>query len=107
MLRPKSTLSLCLMLMSVATSACSTLAPVQVAQIPLRADLRQCEVLPPIPFEAMPPVSADAAVRAVQIEERAFWMRRDISQADVVKDACEKAGELVALIEANNAGIEE
>ena len=66
--------------------------------------MRQCEALPPVPSEAMPPVSAEAPVRQAQVEERAFWMMRDIQQADVVRDMCNKQAELVSLIEANNAG---
>ncbi len=101
---PKWTLKLSALLMSAAISACSTLQPVQVAQIPLRADLRQCEALAPVPSEAMPPVAAEPAVRQAQVEERAFWMMRDIQQADVVRDMCNKTAELVSLIDANNAG---
>lgn len=96
--------ALCLTLTSLAISACSTLQPVQVAQIPLRADLRQCVALEPIPREALPPVAEEPATRAAQVQERAFWMMRDIQQADVVRDMCNKNAELVSLIEANNAG---
>lgn len=52
----------------------------------------------------MPPVAAEPAVRQAQVEERAFWMMRDIQQADVVRDMCNKTAELVSLIDANNAG---
>jgi hypothetical protein len=52
-------------------------------------------------------VSEDEATRAVQIAERAFWMRRDWAQVDVVKEACNKLSEVVALVDQNNAGIEE
>lgn len=57
-----------------------------------------------MPPEALPAVSEDPAVRAAQTEERRVWMRRDWAQADLVRDMCLKNGELVALIDANNAG---
>lgn len=100
-------LTLSTMLMLGAISACSTLEPVRIAQIPLRDDLRRCEALAPMLPDALPPVPEDASVRAAVIRERAAWMRRDLAQADVVKDACNKLGELVALIDANNAGPED
>ena len=84
--------------------ACSHLAPVQVAQIPLRPELRQCEALAPMPLEALPAVAEDPVVRAAVIQERAAWMRRDLAQVDVVKDMCAKLGEVVTLVDANNAG---
>jgi hypothetical protein len=69
--------------------------------------LRQCEALAPIRSEALPQISEDAAIRGAQIAERAFWMRRDWAQADTVKDACNKLGEVVALVDQNNAGVED
>jgi hypothetical protein len=51
-------------------------------------------------------VAEEPATRATQVEERAFWMMRDIRQADVVRDMCNKNAELVSLIEANNTGPE-
>lgn len=63
--------------------------------------------LEPMPPEALPPVAEEAAARAAQINERAAWMRRDLAQADVVAEMCHKQGELLGLIDANNAGPEE
>lgn len=51
----------------------------------------------------MPVAEAEEARRA-QVAERAFWMRREWSQADLVRDMCNKLSETVALIDANNAG---
>lgn len=101
---PKWTLTLFMTPTLMAICACSTLQPVRIAQIPLRAELRQCEALAPIPPEALPAVSEDAAVRAAQIQERAIWMRRDLLQANAVKDLCSKLGEIVSLVDANNEG---
>lgn len=63
-------------------------------------------MLTPVPSEAMPPASADASVRAAQAAERAFWMQRDLAQAETLREACMKQAELVGLIRANNAGPE-
>lgn len=49
-------------------------------------------------------MAAAPAERAVQLEERAFWMQRDLQQTANNRDACNRQGELVALIQANNAG---
>lgn len=89
-----------------ATSACSTLAPVQVSQIPLRPELTRCEVLAPMPPEALPAVDSEPHTREVQLRERGAWMGRDMAQADLVSDLCRRQMELVGLIEANNAGPE-
>lgn len=86
------------------TTACGTTSHFRVAQIPLRADLTGCLALPPIPPEALPPVADEPATRAVQVQERAFWMRRDLDQTANNRDNCNKQMELVALIRANNAG---
>lgn len=102
-----STLKLCILPIGLVTSACSaTLQPVQIAQIPLRPELRQCVALDPMPPEALPPVSEDPAVRSTQLEERAAWMMRDIHQADIAREMCNRQGELIGLIDANNAGPE-
>ena len=73
----------------------------------MRDELRQCQALLPVPSEALPAMSVDAAIRAAQIAERAFWMRRDWAQANAVKDACNKLGEVVAIVDQNNAGVED
>ena len=73
---------------------------------PLRPELRQCVALDPMPPEALPPVSEDPAVRSTQLEERAAWMMRDIHQADIAREMCNRQGELIGLIDANNAGPE-
>lgn len=64
-------------------------------------------MLTPISPEALPAVAADAAARASQIEERAFWMGRDLRQSANTRENCNRLGELVALIERNNAGVED
>jgi len=43
----------------------------------------------------------------VQLAERAFWASRDLRQTANNRENCNRQGELAALIEANNAGIEE
>lgn len=104
-MRPlKLILKLSMPLTFAAISACSTLEPVQIAQIPLRPELRQCEVLLPMPPEALPAVDPDPHTREVQLRERGAWMGRDMAQADLVSDLCHKQTELVGLIDANNAG---
>lgn len=92
--------------MFAAICACSTLEPVRVAQIPLRQELRQCEALSPIRLEALPQLSEEPAVRAAQLAERGVFYVRDIAQADVLKDMCNKLAEVVSLVDANNAGPE-
>jgi len=57
-----------------------------------------------MPFEALPAVDPEPHAREVQLRERAAWMGRDMSQADLVRDMCNKLGETVSLIDANNAG---
>lgn len=87
------------------TTACGTTSTsLRVSQIPLRADLSRCPALLPVQSETLPPVAAAPAERAVQLEERAFWMQRDLQQTANNRDACNRQGELVALIQANNAG---
>lgn len=98
------TLSMTLTLPAIA--ACSQTIAATTAQIPLRPELRQCVALSEVRSEDLPALPADPALRASQIEERRFWMRRDWAQADVVKDACAKLGEVVSLVDANNAGPE-
>jgi len=44
--------------------------------------------------------------RAVQFEERAAGDSRDLAQASVLREMCEKLGEVVSLVDANNAGPE-
>ena len=80
---------------------------VRVAQIPVRDGLRTCVALAPVPSEALPPIAVDPAHRGAQIDERAFWMSRDLAQTANNREACMKQAELVALIDANNAGPEE
>lgn len=91
---------------AVLTTACGTTSQLRVAQIPLRADLTGCLALPPIQPDALPPMRAEPAERSAQIEERAFWMRRDLAQTANNRDNCNKQMELVALIRANNEGPE-
>ena len=45
--------------------------------------------------------------RSVQLRERAAGDSRDLAQVGVVSTMCAKNGELVALIERNNAGVED
>lgn len=87
-------------------SACGTTSHLRVSQIPLRDDLTRCVALAPVPSEALPPVSEDAAVRPIQLEERAFWLRRDLAQTANNREVCNKQMELLALIRANNEGPE-
>lgn len=61
-------------------------------------------VLEPVRSEHLPPVSEDRRAREVQLMERSFWYRRDLSQAEAIREACEKQAELVGLVRANNAG---
>lgn len=89
---------------AVLTTACGTTSHLRVSQIPLRADLTGCLALPAIQPEALPPMRAEPAERSAQIEERAFWMRRDLSQTANNRDNCNKQMELVALIRGNNEG---
>jgi len=110
------------------TAACGT--TLRVAQIPLRDELRQCLALEAIQREDLPPVASAESLRAaldalgiapapaieraalaytrqVQIEERAIMVRRDLAQTQVGREMCNRTGELVSLIEANNAGPQE
>lgn len=104
-MRPRKwILTLSMLPMFAAISACSHLTAVQVAQIPLRPDLTRCEVLAPMPPEALPEVDAEPHTREVQLRERGAWMGRDMAQADLVSDLCRRQAELVGLIQANNAG---
>lgn len=88
------------------TTACGSTAHLRVSQIPLRESLTQCAALLPIQPETLPPMREEAAERSAQLEERAFWMRRDLSQTANNRDNCNKQSELVSLIQANNAGPE-
>lgn len=90
--------------MFAAICACSTLRPVEIAQIPLRPELTRCEVLTPMPPEALPALDADRHTQEVQLRERGAWMGRDMAQANLVSDLCHRQAELVGLIQANNAG---
>jgi hypothetical protein len=54
----------------------------------------------------LPPQAAEPTARTAQIEERAFWMQRDLAQTATNRGACEKLFEAVDLIRANNAGPE-
>lgn len=74
--------------------------------IPLRSDLTECVGLAPIPSEALPPVSEDPAIRAIQVQERAVFFRRDLAQEGVSVIMCERLGEAVDLIRRNNAEAE-
>lgn len=70
--------------------------------IPLRAELTECVGLSAVPSEAMLAVSEDPSVRAAQVAERAFWMRRDVVQEGVAVTMCERLGEIVDLVNRNN-----
>jgi len=59
-----------------------------------------------MPREALPPPAEGEEARRVQIEERALWMARDLSAASIFAEMCNRNGELVSLIDANNAGPE-
>ncbi|MGE0533125.1 MAG: hypothetical protein AB7P35_17590 [Hyphomonadaceae bacterium] len=59
-----------------------------------------------MPREALPALAAEAGARRAQLDERAFWMGRDLQQALVNREMCAKLGELVSLVEANNAGVD-
>ncbi len=72
----------------------------------MREELRQCVALEAIQPETLPPVAEDPQAREVQILERSFWLRRDIAQTAIGRRMCNINGELVSLIEANNAGPE-
>jgi hypothetical protein len=72
----------------------------------MRDELRQCVALEAIQPEDLPPVAESPEAREVQILERAFWVRRDIAQTAIGRQMCNINGELVSLIEANNAGPE-
>ena len=79
----------------------------RIAQIPLRDELRQCLALAPIAREALPAPAETEEARRAQIQERAVWMQRDLDQAAISRQMCNRNGELVSLIEANNAGPED
>lgn len=51
-------------------------------------------------------MAAEPAAREAQILERSFWFRRDLAQMNINVEMCNRNGELVALIDANNAGPE-
>jgi hypothetical protein len=87
------------------TAACGTTS-VRVAQIPMREGLNECVALEALQPEDLPPVAESPEAREVQILERAFWVRRDIAQTAIGRQMCNRNGELVSLIEANNAGPE-
>lgn len=53
----------------------------------------------------IPQATGDEA-RDVQIQERAFWMSRDLAHTATVRAGCAKQAELVALIRANNESAE-
>lgn len=100
------TLTLLLASITMLTAACGT-TRLRVSQIPLRTDLTRCVALLPVPSEEMPRVSEDPATRATQVQERAFWMRRDLEQTANNRDMCGRQAELVTLIQTNNAGPEQ
>lgn len=70
--------------------------------IPLREQLTVCEALAPIQREDLPDEAEGDEARAVQIQERAFWMSRDLAQTATVRAGCAKQAELVALVRENN-----
>lgn len=93
-----------ILLMSAGLMACGTTSSLRIAQIPLRPELRQCAALEPMPREALPPMAEDAEARRVQILERSAWMQRDLRQSANNRENCNRLGEVVALVDANNAG---
>lgn len=70
----------------------------------MRADLRQCVALVPVASEDLPAVAAEEPARSAQVQERAFWMRRDLDQTANNREMCNRTRELVTMIDANNAG---
>lgn len=70
--------------------------------IPLRDQLTVCEALAPVQREDLPAEAEGDEARDVQLQERAFWMSRDLAQTATVRAGCVKQAELVALIRANN-----
>lgn len=66
-----------------------------------------CTALAPVPAESLPPTASDPDARATQLIERSFWLGRDLRQTANNRDICQKQSELVALIERNNAGVED
>lgn len=130
----KSTLLISSVAMLTLMSACSAPQALRVSQIPVRPDLSQCVGLRPTQSEERPQIApdpdfsgalADAGLtvaagplalinrlagdyaRAVQLRERAAGDSRDLAQVGVVSEMCAKNGELVALIERNNAGVQD
>lgn len=116
------------------TSACSASRDLRISQIPIRQELRQCAALVPTQPEQRqaiapnPDFNGFAAVlgalpgapvilalqqaagdhaRRIQFQERAAGDMRDIAQAAVIRENCEKLAEVVSLVDANNAGPEE
>lgn len=92
--------------MSALMSGCGTTSVLRTTTIPLREGLTLCEALAPVPPEAMIPQATGDEARDVQIQERAFWMSRDLAQTATVRAGCAKQAELVALIRENNEGAE-
>lgn len=97
----------------------------------MRAELRQCVALAPTPPESRPAIASDPDLsafapvlglapespamvalqeaagnyaRRAQYIERAAGDRRDLSQAAITREMCEKLGEALTLIDANNQG---
>ena len=59
-----------------------------------------------MPREALPPIAESDEARRAQILERSAWMQRDLSQSANAREMCNRLGEVVALVDQNNAGPE-
>jgi hypothetical protein len=62
--------------------------------------------VPPPAVMAIIEQAAGDHARTAQIQERAVTVRRDVGQTNVGREMCNRLGEVVALVDANNAGPE-
>lgn len=84
-------------------TACATTQAALPLEIPLRDGLvAPCEQVA-IPAEGeLPPLAQSEEAVTAQIEERRFWMQRDVSHEGVERRICRQRDEAVALIEMHN-----
>lgn len=72
---------------------------------PLADAFARAGIAPPAPaVMALIEEAAGDHARRVQIQERAVTVRRDVAQTNVGREMCNRLGEVVSLVDLNNAG---
>lgn len=109
MRRFRPMLMLCTLLGLALASGCGAtraLQPIPPVEIPLRESLLlPCAALTTPPSEALPPLAGAAALRGVQLQERAYWMTWDTENQVLLAQSCARTTELLNLIRAHNDGV--